>query len=106
MHTDDITTADKRLLEVITQIGYGRLENLELRNGTVIAANASCRVRSYKPERACAVKQPTAGAFKLKDCQAEFLQRLHAIGNGFIRVIVIQDGLPIHVEMEDTLTTI
>ena len=106
MRTDELTSSERNLLTLISQIGFGRLENLELQNGTVVTVPASRRVRTYKPERGHADRKPATGTFMLKDCQAEFLNRLHTVGNGIIRSIVIQDGLPIHFEIEEVLTAI
>jgi hypothetical protein len=63
-------------------------------------------VRDFKPGAGGAVKRPIGRDFTLKESQKEFLRELHAIGNGVIRAIIIQDGLPVRVEIEDSLPAI
>jgi len=106
MNTNSITPSDRKLLTEISHIGYGSMENLELKNGIVTANASSRKVRTYKPTHSKVTRQGTAGAFELKDCQVEFLQQIHAIGNGFIRSILVQDGLPVLWEIEEALTAI
>ena len=107
MNSAHISLSDKNLLAHINRIGFGSIENLELRDGIAVAIPTSREVQSFKQEGGDAARRVVAGSpFTLKACQVDFLNQLHAANNGFIRKIVIQDGLPIHFEIEEVLTAI
>ena len=107
MNSANISPSDRKLLARINRIGFGHLENLELRNGVAVTLPSSREVQSYKPERGNAARRVAGdNPFTLKDCQADFLNQLHAVGNGFIRKIIIQDGLPARFEIEQALSAI
>jgi hypothetical protein len=107
MNSSNISPSDRKLLALINHIGFGHLENLELRDGVAVVVPSSCEVQSYKQEFGNAVKRVVADSpFTLKACQVDFLNQLHATNNGFIRKIVIQDGLPVRLEIERALNAI
>ena len=107
MHSNSITSSDRSLLARINRIGFGHLENLELRNGVAVTIPTSREVQSFRPEGGDAARRVAGdNPFTLKKCQTEFLNRLHAVGNGFIRKIVIQEGLPVRFEIEKALSAI
>ncbi|MGI6356702.1 MAG: hypothetical protein ACOX6W_16660 [Lentisphaeria bacterium] len=107
MNSAHISLSDKKLLAHINRIGFGSIENLELRDGIAVTIPTSREVQSFKQEGGnVAGRVAGDNPFTLKDCQADFLNQLHAVGNGFIRSIVIQDGLPIRFEIEKALNAI
>lgn len=107
MNSAHISLSDKKLLAHINRIGFGSIENLELRDGIAVTIPTSREVQSFKQEGGDAARRVAGdNPFTLKDCQTNFLNRLHAVGNGFIRKIVIQDGLPVRFEIEKALNAI
>ena len=106
MNIDSITPSERQLLAEFSDLDYGHIYSLDLKDGIVTGNASSRKVRTYKPTHSKVTRQGTAGAFELKDCQVEFLQQMHTIGNGFIRSILVQDGLPVLWEIEEALTAI
>ena len=106
MNIDSITPSERQLLAEFSDLDHGHIYSLDLKEGIVTANASSRKVRTYKPTHSKVTRQGTAGAFELKDCQVEFLQQMHTIGNGFIRSILVQDGLPVYWEIEEPLTKI
>jgi len=106
MNTNSITPSERQLLAEFSDLDHGHIYSLDLKDGIVTGNASSRKVRTYKPTHSKVTRQASAGAFELKDCQVEFLQQMHTIGNGFIRSILVQDGLPVYWEIEEPLTTI
>ena len=105
-----LNAGDQKLLKLMQTIDYGRLEQLSICNGHVVATSASRKVRSRKiGTRTIPHHQSRPdGDFLLneKQTETEFFNEIREVPEGFIKVIQIQAGLPVSFEIEESISSI
>jgi hypothetical protein len=85
----------RRLLELMQEIHYGRLENLVVRDGQPLFSPPPRVVREVKFGGDNSPRRDLASAdFLLKDQILDLFSQLDALGNGTIEVLEIKAGLP------------
>ena len=96
MTFSQLDAGDQKLLKLMQTIDYGRLEQLSICNGHVVATSASRKVRSRKiGTRTIPHHQSRPdGDFLLNEKQTEFFNEIREVPEGFIKVIQIQAGVP------------
>ncbi len=90
-----LVPARQRLIELMQQLHFGRIENLVVRHGDPVLDPPPRRLRDIKlgglngprPEH-------DAANFKLKSRVSEFFACLDDIGDGIIQTLEVKDGLP------------
>ncbi len=96
-----LTSARRRLLEVMQFVNFGRIENLVVRGGEPSLVPLPRIVREVKfggdngprPEAA-------AGDFKLKAQVVELFRELERLGDGTVEVLEVKHGLPFRLLLE------
>ena len=98
-----LTPARQRLLRLLQEVEFGRIENLVLRDGepllemqprvvrTITFAATGSRNRSRRVEE-----------FELKQQMVEMFRQFDRIGNGVVARIDIKHGLPCFMTVEET----
>lgn len=100
--------SQRRLLEVMQKLNFGRIEDLQVRAGEPVFSPAPRIVQKLKiggengprPEIACE-------DFWLKSQVIELLEAIASLGDGSVLAIEVKHGLPFSVEIEmgDTAST-
>ena len=97
----DLTPARRRLVAEMQRLGYGHIEGLLVRNGEP-QFGAHTAVRKIKlgadNRPRPALDDP---GMVLKQTVVELLDHLAALGDGVIRCLQLQDGLPTCIEIEE-----
>jgi len=101
VNKSDLCEAERQLVEALHDLGFGRIEDLWVRNGKPVfdppprlIAMVSMKAQSSSPD------QGHVRDFTLKQPVVLLLLLIREIGNGKIRVIHARHGLPINVEHE------
>ena len=104
-HYRDLAPGQRHLVDLMRQIGFGRIENLLVQRGQPVFAPSPRVFREIKLEHGAADTHPAAsGDYLLKDRILSLLGRLEALGNGRIESIIITHGLPLRMTVETTPT--
>ena len=100
---------DRSIISLMRSVNFGRLENLAVRNGHVVALEGTRKVRTFNfKAKSCPPRIATRpdGDFLLTDLQVNFLETIHDLGDCIISVIKIQAGLPAEMETEGGVDSI
>ena len=91
----------RRLLETMQRLNFGRIEDLEVRNGDPVFNPAPRIVQDIKLGGENGPR-PELGAadFVLKSQVAEFFDHLSRLGNGSVETIEVKHGLPFKLVIE------
>ncbi len=91
----------RRLLEAMQRLNFGRIEDLEIRNGDPVFNPAPRIVQDIKLGGENGPR-PELGAadFVLKNQVAEFFDHLSRLGNGSVETIEVKHGLPFKLVIE------
>jgi hypothetical protein len=98
--TRDLLDSEREFISAMQQLGFGRVELLEIRGGELLLDPWPEMIRSVKlgtEERA--VKTASAD-FELKRPVVEFFEYIRSVDAGRIRRLEIQHGLPLRMEVE------
>jgi hypothetical protein len=95
-----LSPARRRLLTLLQQLNFGRVEGLDVRGGEPVLDPMPQVVREHKfggengprPEAAC-------GDFALKDQHLDLMVQLDRIGDGTITTLVVKHGLPFQADL-------
>lgn len=91
----DLSPQRQHLVRLMQRTGYGRIENLAIRNGQPVLSLEVRLVREIKFGGDSGVHPDTAAAdFTLKQQVVELMLALDRIGNGTIECLTIKGGLP------------
>jgi hypothetical protein len=91
----------RRLLELVQQVDFGYIEDLPVLEGVPVLHPPPRIVRVIKlREFEQARAERAAGDFALKAQMLGLLMLIREIGNGTVKRIEIQNGLPVKVEVE------
>jgi len=105
MRRQELSHERKRLLDVMRNMGYGRIENLTISSGEPIF-DKSLRLVHEKllGRKANGRASPPQGDFELKSQQIEVFECFDQMQDGFIPVLKVQDGLPFQLHLEERIT--
>ena len=102
MRRQELSRDRKRLLDVMPDIGYGRIENLAIRAGEPIFDESLKVVREVLlGKKARSRASPPQDNFELKAQMIEMFGYFDRLQNGFIPVLKVQDGLPFQLQLEE-----
>ncbi len=91
-----LSTPQKRLLEIMQKMNYGRIEGLSIRAGQPEFSPAPKLVRDVKlgaPDNGVRPELRTSD-FALKREHVELFDNLRRLGNGIVDCIEVKAGLP------------
>lgn len=108
MYYYELTDAEKKLLTLMSEIGFGRIENLEISRGAVALTPESRKVSSASFEHADNIHKAsrTDGNFLLTDKHIRFINMLRGIKKGTLHSIQITAGLPVRAEIEEAIQSL
>ena len=102
MRKSELTTAQRRLVEMMQEINFGCIRDLVVRDGQPVFEPPPHKVREYK---FCCENDPRPEAvkvdFALKAAVRELFARLEALGNGVVLCLQVQRGLPFRMTVEE-----
>ena len=98
--TGDLTPLEQRFLAAMREVGFGRFEFVQVRNGEIVLDPWPVAVRDVKFGA-----EPDGERNARPDCQlkrqvAEFFEYTRAVDGGEIRTLEIRHGLPFSMEVE------
>ena len=97
-----LTPARKRLVELMQEINFGRIEELHVRGGEPVFEPSPRVIRKIKIGGENGPRHEDGKRdFVLKDKVKEFFDHLTGLGNGTISRIEVQAGLPFSMEIEE-----
>ncbi len=99
--TRDLLPSERRFLAAMQQLGFGRFEFLQIRDGELVLDPWPTTVRDVKfgTSDPAAVK-PFPEEFELKRQAVEFFEYVRSVEAGEIRTLEIKHGLPFSMEIE------
>ena len=110
---DDVTTASRlssltaarqRLVRLMQQINFGRIENLRIRAGEPVFDPSLHIVREVKlGADTGSTRQAKGDDFELKSQVRELLAALSEIGDGVVKCIEVRHGLPFRMVVAEAL---
>jgi len=96
-----LSPAQRQLVELMQQINFGRIEDLQVRAGEPVFSPAPRVVRKLKVGGDNGPRPESAyDDFLLKSRISELLESITAIGDGEVLLIDVRHGLPFAVEIE------
>lgn len=101
MTKTSLSAPRRRLLETMQRLNFGRIEDLEIRNGEPMFNPAPRVVQDIKlgGENGPRPELGTAD-FALKSQVAEFFEYLSRLGDGSVEIIEVKHGLPFKLVIE------
>ena len=99
---------DRSILTLMKSVDYGHLEHLAIQNGYVFMTKESHIVHSLRFDARETVEKPVLpeNDFIVSKRQSQFLAAVRRIGNGTIRILHIQAGMPASMEAEEASTIV
>ena len=98
----ELTRASRHLLQLLSRVGFGRIENLLIRGGQPKWVPKPRVLRSVKLGIRTPPEPPRrTGDFQLRRQHIELLDLLDQLQDGTIARLDIVDGLPVTVLVED-----
>ena len=98
----DLPEAAKRLVMEMQRIKFGRIEGLAVRDGLPVfepkpRVFREVRIGANTPTRPVAA----AGNVHLKPEVLELMENLSILGNGVVHSLLVRNGLPFHLEVQE-----
>lgn len=87
----------QRLIELMRDVGYGRIHNLVIRGGEPVLTPRPHVTLSHK-FGGDHTRQPRTGDLALKQAHIDLFRLFDEIGNGTIDELTVTNGLPLHAE--------
>jgi len=100
----DLSGPRKRLIEMMQEISFGRIENLIVKDGEPNFDPSPQVVREIKfggengPRQEMSVEN-----FALKSQAVEFFAQLDRLGDGRVKSLEVKHGLPFRMSLEETV---
>jgi len=88
------------LVEAMRKLRFGRVEGLHVKDSKPLHYPAPAFVRSRKFTKKTETQTPQEKDFALTAQMSWLLSEIAEGGNGVIRSVTVQDGLPVHVDWE------
>ena len=95
----DISPVCLRLVRLFQSVGYGRIENLKVRDGEPVEGPVTI-VQSIRTDKGDHSDRKDTEGSTLKKQHVVFFRELARLGTGTVRRIDVQDGLPLRMEVE------
>lgn len=94
--------AEQQLLELVRQLGYGTLADIRIAGGElVLHAGFKIRRRHRLGQRDSPTGPPDEQHnYVLKELHLDLVTQIRALAQGRIVRLEVQDGLPVHLEIE------
>lgn len=104
----ELREMEKRLITVMSEIKFGRLENIRIENGNIISGFTGKRILSVKFDRDDPPyhRNRADGDFQLTENHLRLIEKIRSSENAFIRKIQIFNGLPMDAEFEEDFSII
>ena len=97
----ELSAARSRLVEMMQQIGFGRVDDLVIRDGEPVFDPMPRIIRDIKlGADNVARPQPDFADFTLKSQVVELFEHLAELGNGTVQSIEVRHGLPFRLVIE------
>ena len=98
----DLSPGQRRLVEVMQHIRYGRIQGLVVCQGEPVFDPPPCVIRKVKMGGENAPRpEALLEDFAMRGKVRELLEHLACLGTGTCRCIEVQDGLPFTAEIEE-----
>lgn len=98
--TTPLSPARHRLLGILQNLNFGRLEGLVVRAGEPVLDPMPRVVREHKFGGENGPRpEARRGEFALKDQHRDLFRLLDDLGDGVIAVLTVKHGLPFHAEL-------
>ena len=103
MHMDDLSPARRRLLRLFQSINFGRVEELEIRNGEPVFSPAPRVFVELKLDVNDGPRPEShLERFPLREQVARFLTQIAQLNEGTVEMIEVRHGLPFRMVIEAT----
>lgn len=104
MKTTDLSAAQQRLLGLMREIQFGRIESLAVTGGDPDFSAGPTVIREIKFGAGDGVEvRPNGRDFALKAQAVEMFQHLRRMRDGVVEVLEIRNGLPFRMSVRETL---
>ena len=99
--TQDLLPSERRFLDAMRQLRFGRFEFLQIRDGQLVLDPWPTTVRDVKLGAQVGDQdRATDGEFPLKQQVTEMFEYIRSVDAGEIRTLEIRHGLPFSMEIE------
>jgi hypothetical protein len=98
--TQDMLPSEATFLAAMQQLGFGRFEYLQIRNGELLLNPWPVAVRDVKFGTPANTGSPAAATSALRPQVAEFFAYVREVDAGEIRELDVRHGLPFSMEIE------
>lgn len=100
-----LSPREARLVKIMTHLGYGRIENLLVREGEPLFDPPPRVIREQKfGDRGSDRPDLEGSDFALKSEVVDLLRTLRSMGNGAVDCLEVRHGLPFRMSKEEPLT--
>ncbi len=99
----DLSAPQQRLLTLMREIRFGRIESLTVRSGSPVFDRHPVIFREIKFGGESGTQRPIASAdFALKAQVLELFDQLQRLGDGLVERLEIKNGLPFRMTVKET----
>lgn len=98
--TQDLLPSEVSFVAAMQQLGFGRLENLQIHAGELVLNPGPVTVRHVKFGTPATTGKTSGGTSELRQQLAEFFGYVREVDSGEIRTLEIRHGLPFAMEIE------
>ena len=102
-HFRDLSPARRRLVALMQDLHFGRIERLEIPAGEPVFDPAPSAIREIKLGNAEPAPPRPNGDFQLKGQVIDLIRELDALGDGVVEAIEVRHGLPFRVLVNEVL---
>jgi hypothetical protein len=96
----DLMPSEQRFLAAMREVGFGRFEYVQIREGQIVLTPWPVAVRDVKFGADTADEHAAPPNYQLKRQAAEFFEYTRDVEAGEIRALEIRHGLPFSMEVE------
>lgn len=98
--TRDLLPSEQRFLAAMREVGFGRFEYIQIRDGQIVLDPWPAAVRDVKFGADTAAERAAHSEYQLKSQVAEFFEYTRAVDAGEIRTLELRHGPPFSMEVE------
>lgn len=98
--THDLLPSERTFLSAVQELGFGRLEELEVLNGQLVLDQTPAMVREVKFGSPVINGKTADAALELRPQIAEFFAYVRSVETGKIRLLEVRHGLPFAMEVD------
>lgn len=104
LNTTNLTTSQQRLVMLMRDISFGRIEGLAVAGGEPVFQNGPTVVRDIKfGAGSDSIPINPKQDFSLKAQVIEMFEHLQNMSNGTVEVLEIKNGLPFRMSVKETI---